>query len=192
MTGALAVAAASSRLARRSWPAGSKNASVEASASREPEAKWSASLRALATSVTYERGFHHQAGGSWATCCGSKTHTCPRASRGPRVPSTMSRLLEVTSTAPGALRIAGMARRVVFPVRGPQMSTCMSSKEPNSGCLPFTERPMNTPGTSARTPRRSAVAAAPFMVSLPRSVPSTMCRAARSTSGLSRSRCRIR
>ncbi len=190
--GALAQAAASSRLASRSWPAGSKKASVEAFASREPDAKWSAILRALATSVTYDSGFHHQLGASAATCCGSKTHTGPRAARGPRVASTMSRLLEVTRTAPGPSRIAGTARRVVLPVRGPQMSTCMSSYEPNSGWRPLTDRPMNTPGVFACTPSRSAVAAAPFIVSLPSSSPFARCWAAPSTSGLFFRRCRNR
>lgn len=165
---------------------------MEAFASREPLAKWSAILRALATSVTYDSGFHHQLGSSCATCCGSNTHTGPRAVRGPRVASTMSRLLEVTRTAPGPSRMAGMARRVVLPVRGPQMSTCMSSYDPYSGCRPLTDRPMNTPGVPDRTPRRSAVAAAPFMVSFPSSSPFARCLAAPSTFGFRRSRSRTR
>ncbi|MDG4759280.1 hypothetical protein [Micromonospora sp. WMMD710] len=39
----------------------------------------------------------------------------------------------VTSVGPGAAAIAGMARLVVLPVRGPQMSTAMSSQDWRSG-----------------------------------------------------------
>lgn len=41
----------------------------------------------------------------------------------------MSPLTLVTSTGPGEATIAGMARAVVLPVRGPQMSTAMSSQD---------------------------------------------------------------
>lgn len=64
---------------------------------------------------------------SRATDCGSKTHTGSSAARTSRVPSTMPRLFEVTRAAPGA---AGIARDVLLPVRGPQISMCMSSQEP--------------------------------------------------------------
>lgn len=104
----------------------------------------------------------------------------------------MSRLLEVTRTAPGPSRIAGTARRVVLPVRGPQMSTCMSSYEPNNGCLPLTDLPMKTPGVRAFTPSRSAVAAAPFIVNLPSSSPFARCCAAPSTFGFFLNRCTTR
>ncbi|WP_459964051.1 hypothetical protein [Nocardia sp. IFM 10818] len=41
--------------------------------------------------------------------------------------STTSRLFEVTMTGPGASTIAGITRLVVFPRRGPQMSTVNAS-----------------------------------------------------------------
>src|SRR5690606_9178797 len=93
---------------------------------REPTEKCWVSLYAFSSSVTYESGFHHQWGSSWAIFCGSKTHTGAVSSRTPRVPSTTSRLFEVETTAPGASRIAGMTREVDLPVRGPQMSRLRS------------------------------------------------------------------
>ena len=82
---------------------------------------------------------------------GSNTHTGPCSARGSRVASTRSRLFDVASTAPGAARTAGIARAVVLPVRGPQMSTALSSHEENSGC-PVRDSPSGSPGEPV-TPR---------------------------------------
>src|SRR5438445_12997459 len=112
-----------------------------------------ASLRAVRTSVTEVRGSHHQVGSPPARRWGSKSHTGPRASapRSPRVASTMSRLLEVTTTAPGAANTAGIAVEVVLPVRVPAMWKTWSSQVARSSSLPWgSTRPMGSPGAGCR------------------------------------------
>ena len=63
--------------------------------------------------------------------------------------------------------IVGIARAVVLPTRGPQISTATSSQPWNSSRSPATVRAIGRPGVS--TPSRAAVAAAPFRVSAPSS-----------------------
>lgn len=82
----------------------------------------------------------------------------PVLARTSRVASTTSRLLEVTSTPPGASRIAGTARLVVLPVRAPRC---------RCACLPMTRtaRVYRThPARSARRPilRRRRAGRRPF------------------------------
>jgi hypothetical protein len=62
--------AARSMPARRSLPAGSKNASPSSPGSRDPAAKCPTSFAAVVSSVTEEIGFRH-VGASSTTCCGS-------------------------------------------------------------------------------------------------------------------------
>jgi hypothetical protein len=76
-----------------------------------------------------------------------------------------------------------MARAVVLPVRGPQMSTALSSQEENSGC-PARDVPIGSPGLAplgVGTPSRVAVAVAPWRVIRRSEEPRARCGAARST-----------
>ncbi|KAF0963136.1 hypothetical protein MLGJGCBP_03737 [Rhodococcus sp. T7] len=183
--GIFADAAARNRAVSRSWPSGSKKESFFASRPSSPAAKCAARSAARTSSVTHDSGSHHQVFCPSATFCGSKIHTFPPlASRGSRVASTTSRLFEVVNTAPGASRIAGITRELLFPERGPQMSTCMSSYLayrfcPDNRCLPI-----GTPGAafSARTtPNRSDSVRHCFSVSDPTSRNRPMCLALSST-----------
>ena len=61
--------------------------------------------------------------------CTSWTHTTPFSERGPRVRSTMSRLLEVASTGPLVSTICGTQTQVVLPARGPMIQVCTHSHE---------------------------------------------------------------
>ena len=68
--------------------------------------------------------------------------------------STRSRLFEVRAPRPGAARIDGIARLVVFPVRGPQTSTATSS-QPGVQQLAGRDRPRDRQPQAAR-PRAAA------------------------------------
>ena len=103
-------------------------------------------------------GFHHQVGSPPASRSGSKFHTCPRSSRSRRVAQCRSGLLEVANAAPGAESSVGIARALVLPRRGPQMSHCMSSQVAYSGWPLLTARATGRP--SCWTPKRLAVARA--------------------------------
>jgi len=96
-------------------------------------------------------------------CWGSNTHTVPRLPRGVRVASCTSALFEVTTTGPGADMIAGIARDVDFPVRGPAIATPTPSQSIRTGRCPSTVRPNSTPCSSPEdicTPGRSRCAVA--------------------------------
>jgi len=96
-------------------------------------------------------------------CWGSNTHTVPRLQRGSRVASCTSALFEVTTTGPGADMIAGIARDVDFPVRGPAIATPTPSQSIRTGRCPSTVRPNSTPCSSPEdifTPGRSRCAVA--------------------------------
>ena len=69
-----------------------------------------------------------------------------------------SGLFEVANAAPGAASSVGIARLELLPLRGPQMSHCMSSQVAYSVWPPATARAIGSPGCS--TPNRFAVACA--------------------------------
>src|SRR5699024_4666748 len=115
-------------------------------------------------------GFHHQLGSSPIMLCTSWTQTTPLRDRGPRVRSTMSRLLVVAMTGPSVSTIWGTQTHEVLPARGPIIHICTHSQLANNRFPLLTSLARGTPTLALSAPNCSALVRADLAVSAEKSL----------------------
>src|SRR5699024_1924816 len=92
------------------------------------------------------------------------TQTTPLRDRGPRVRSTMSRLLVVAMTGPSVSTICGTHTHEVLPARGPITHICTHSQLANNRLPLLTSLANGTPRLALLAPNCSALASAALEV----------------------------